>query len=134
MKLATWNVNSIRARLDLLLDWLGRQRPDIVCLQETKVIDELFPTTQLAEIGYGAREPRDVYDPVAMEGKIHFHVDERAALQLLQDRGLVDAFRRARSEPGLFSWWDYRQGAFRRNLGLRIDHIWVSPDLSEHVT
>lgn len=224
MKLATWNVNSIRARIDLLGDWLVRQRPDVVCLQETKVVDELFPEDPLAAAGYRAAytgertyngvailslvpledvrveypldgnldrrlisgvcqgvrvysayfpngrdpatehfqaklqwidalgellfgapaeipiallgdfnvapEPRDVYDPEAMAGRIHFHPDERAALKRLLDRGLVDAFRVCREEAGLFSWWDYRQGAFRRNLGLRIDHVYTSPGLA----
>jgi exodeoxyribonuclease-3 len=47
---------------------------------------------------------------------------------------LVDAFRLKREEPGLYSWWDYRQGAFRRNMGLRIDHVCVTPSLAESVT
>ena len=228
MKLATWNVNSIRARLDLVLDWLQRLRPDVVCLQETKVVDELFPAPAFGELGYAtvhsgqptyngvailslepltevrrdfpladnderrlisgvarglrvysayipngrdplhpffpvklawidalgdlllgegraqepvilmgdfnvAPEPRDVHDPVAMEGKIHFSADERAAIERLRARGLVDAFRVRRPEDGLYSWWDYRQGSFRRNLGLRIDHVWVSQDLAGSV-
>ena len=80
-----------------------------------------------------APEPRDVYDLVAMEGKIHFTLEERAALQRLQDRGLVDAFRLKHDEGGHYTWWDYRQGSFRRNLGLRIDHAWVTPDLVDRV-
>lgn len=232
MKLATWNINSIRARIDLLADWLRRADPDVLCLQETKVVDEMFPVDTLAELGYsaafsgeksyngvailtrgpltevrsefplssnadcrlitgvyeglrvycayfpngrvphsehfhaklqwidglgdlifGARsasgadgepvallgdfnvapEPRDVYDVKAMEGQIHFTVEERTALTRLLDRGFVDAFRICRPEPGLYSWWDYRQGAFRRNLGLRIDHAWVSAALGPRV-
>jgi len=229
VKLATWNVNSIRARLDLVLDWLQRRRPDVLCLQETKVVDDLFPAQAFSEIGYftvhsgqqtyngvgilslepvtdvrrdfpladnderrlisgvvrGLRvysayipngrdplhpffpvklawidalgdlllgqgrarqepvmlmgdfnvapEPRDVYDPVALEGKIHFSAEEHAALERLRERGLVDAFRVRRPEDGLYSWWDYRQGAFRRNLGYRIDHIWITPDLTDRV-
>lgn len=225
MKLATWNVNSIRARLDLLVDWLQRQRPDILALQETKVVDQLFPAAVLAEIGYEAAfvgektyngvalltheplegvrvdyplggnaearlisgvaagirvysayfpngrdpesahfpqklawidglaelvtqgdtpvailgdynvapEPRDVYDPVALDGKLHFHPDERAALQRLMSVGLVDAFRLCRSEDKLYSWWDYRAGMYRRNLGLRIDHAWISSALADKV-
>jgi exodeoxyribonuclease-3 len=46
---------------------------------------------------------------------------------------MVDAFRAHRPEPGHYSWWDYRQGAFRRNIGLRIDHVWTTPDLAAHV-
>ncbi|MEZ4365655.1 MAG: exodeoxyribonuclease III [Kofleriaceae bacterium] len=54
MKLATWNVNSIRARHDRLLAWLRAQAPDVVCLQETKVEDAAFPVDALAELGYHA--------------------------------------------------------------------------------
>lgn len=52
MKLATWNINSIRARKDRLLAWLSEHGPDVVCLQETKVTDEVFPMDELEELGY----------------------------------------------------------------------------------
>lgn len=52
MKAATWNVNSIRARLERLLDWLGRESPDVVCLQELKVTEDEFPHTELARAGW----------------------------------------------------------------------------------
>lgn len=52
MKLATWNVNSIRKRLPLLLEWLERQKPDVMCLQETKVEDGLFPVLAFQAAGY----------------------------------------------------------------------------------
>ncbi len=52
MKLATWNINSIRAREERLLTWLGQQRPDILCLQETKVEDAGFPLAPLKKAGY----------------------------------------------------------------------------------
>lgn len=54
MRVATWNVNSVRARLDHLCDWLAAEQPDVVCLQETKVVDADFPRTPLAEAGYQA--------------------------------------------------------------------------------
>ena len=54
MKLATWNVNSIRARLDRLIAWLAEARPDVVCLQETKVEDARFPYDALTAAGYHA--------------------------------------------------------------------------------
>ncbi len=54
MKIASWNVNSIRTRLDQLTGWLVRAAPDVVCLQETKVEDELFPQAALGEVGYRA--------------------------------------------------------------------------------
>ena len=52
MRIATWNVNSIRARLPRLLSWLERESPDVVCLQETKVVDELFPSSEIESRGY----------------------------------------------------------------------------------
>jgi exodeoxyribonuclease-3 len=52
MRLATWNVNSVRARLPRLLDWLATTKPDVVCLQETKCSAEAFPAAEVAELGY----------------------------------------------------------------------------------
>jgi exodeoxyribonuclease-3 len=54
MRLASWNVNSIRARKERLLAWLSASRPDVVCLQELKVTDEAFPGQELAALGYHA--------------------------------------------------------------------------------
>ena len=54
MKIATWNVNSIRQRMDTLQVWLKERAPDIVCLQELKATDRQFPRTALADAGYGA--------------------------------------------------------------------------------
>ncbi|MFU8856258.1 MAG: exodeoxyribonuclease III [Deferrisomatales bacterium] len=232
MKIATWNVNSVRARLDHLLRWLERARPDVLCLQELKVQDADFPADALREAGYfavvagqktyngvavlardepvdpviglahlppdhplnaqrrllavtvaGIRvvsaylpngeavgsekyaykleffralreyldrtcspadplvlcgdfnvapEPRDVYDPEAWEGRVLFSAPERAALEELRAFGFVDCFRRHHGEGGRYSWWDYRGGAYWRNQGLRIDHLWATPGLAEH--
>jgi exodeoxyribonuclease-3 len=230
MRIATWNVNSLRARWEIVLDWLRQDGPDVVCLQETKMTDDLFPVAPLAEVGYqavftgqktyngvailsrlpltdvamalpeapgedekrfiaatvqGVRvinvyvpngqavdspkfpyklawleclrtflattytledalvlcgdfnvapEPRDVYDAVKVEGEILFHPAERAAFARLLDWGLRDALRLHHEEGGLYSWWDYRAAAFRRNLGLRIDHILVTLSLATHCT
>ncbi|MGE0322459.1 MAG: exodeoxyribonuclease III [Polyangiaceae bacterium] len=233
MKIVTWNVNSIRARLGQVLEWMNRTQPDVVCMQETKVEDSDFPTEEFQRIGYGiaisgqktyngvaiatsrvlmdvqaglldaapeddkrllavtikgvriysayvpngkgvehpdfekkkrwladfkrtvaddiargrakkgvvlcgdyniAPEERDVYDVEAMRGQLHFHPDEHAALQDLLSLGLVDAFRLHNQEGGLYSWWDYRAGMFRRNLGLRIDLILLSEQLKERCT
>ena len=54
MKIATWNVNSVRARLERAEAWLGRHRPDVVCLQEIKCVTEVFPYDQVAAAGYHA--------------------------------------------------------------------------------
>ncbi|HEX8493680.1 MAG TPA: exodeoxyribonuclease III [Pyrinomonadaceae bacterium] len=226
MKLATWNVNSVIARLPLVTKWLAAAAPDVLCLQELKCVDEKFPAEAFAELGYqsatfgqrtyngvailarteltdvqrgfpddlegsqarllgvtieGVRvvnvyipngafvgsdkyrfklewmkrlraffderyekdaevllcgdfnvapEERDVHDPEQWEGRILFSKRERAALNEIKDWGFVDAFRLHTDEGGHFSWWDYRQGSFRRNAGLRIDHIWTSQRLA----
>ncbi|HEY9713869.1 MAG TPA: exodeoxyribonuclease III, partial [Chroococcales cyanobacterium] len=52
MILATWNVNSINVRLEQLIEWLKTAKPDVVCLQETKIVDEKFPQARLEELGY----------------------------------------------------------------------------------
>jgi len=72
-----------------------------------------------------APEDRDVHDPAAWVGCVHVSPEERAALRGIQSLGLVDAFRHFQQPEKSFSWWDYRQGAFRRNNGLRIDLILV---------
>ncbi len=229
MQLVTWNLNSLRVRLPHLLDWLAVQQPDVVCLQETKLEDPIFPVAAFHAAGYHAiyrgqktyngvailsktpiheaanaisdwvdpqkrvlaatiagirivcvyvpngqcvdsdkydykrrwlaalhrwlqteltRHPRlallgdfniapqacDVYDPAAWEGKILYSPPERAALQALLDLGLKDSFRLFPQENASYSWWDYRMNAFRRNLGLRIDHILLSTPLAEQCT
>ena len=78
-----------------------------------------------------APEARDVYDVEEMEGEIGFHPEERAALENLKGWGFEDLFRLHHNEGGLYSWWDYRAGAFHRNMGLRIDHIWATAPLSQ---
>lgn len=227
MKIATWNVNSISVRLPQLTEWLRRSRPDIVCLQEIKCIDDRFPGDALRELGYEsviwgqpayngvailsmhpmisvrrglagegddaqrrlidamvgpvrvinvyipngsevgsdkfayklewlaklrkyfdencsaseplilcgdfniAPEPRDVHNPALWEGRVLFSQPEREALSVIEQWGLIDVFRMHHSEAGLYSWWDYRAGAFRRDFGLRIDHLWATAKLAE---
>ncbi|MDG4604756.1 MAG: exodeoxyribonuclease III, partial [Candidatus Contendobacter sp.] len=77
-----------------------------------------------------APEDRDVHDPVAWAGQVLCSAAERAAFQRLLALGLKDTFRLFPQEEGSFSWWDYRAAAFRRNLGLRIDHILASSALA----
>jgi exodeoxyribonuclease-3 len=76
-----------------------------------------------------APEDRDVHDPAAWTGCVHVSPEERTALRGLLQLGLVDAFRHFEQPEKSFSWWDYRQGAFRRNNGLRIDLILVQQAL-----
>jgi exodeoxyribonuclease-3 len=73
-----------------------------------------------------APDDRDVCDPAAWAGQIHCTAEEREHFRQLLGIGLHDAFRLFEQEPKLYSWWDYRMLAFRRNQGLRIDHILVS--------
>lgn len=75
----------------------------------------------------------DVYDPVGWKDQIHCTVEERSHFQALIDLGLHDAFRLFEQAPRLWSWWDYRNLAFRKNQGLRIDHILVSDALKAKV-
>jgi exodeoxyribonuclease-3 len=80
-----------------------------------------------------APEDRDVHDPVAWAGQILCTPEERAHFQALLGLGLADAFRLFEQPPKSWSWWDYRNLAFRRNQGLRIDHILVSAALQPRV-
>lgn len=226
MLIATWNVNSIIARLPNVIRWLEQNKPDVLCMQETKCTDEKFPVGDFEKLGYQclmfgqqsyngvaivsrgvcelsqrgypegeellqsrllattingirivnvyvpngqmvgsekyafklnwmrrlrqffdtsydpktsvllcgdfnvAPEERDVHDVRLWQGRILFSDAERAALQQVKEWGFTDAFRMHNETSGQYSWWDYRAGAFRRNLGLRIDHIWVSDPLA----
>lgn len=77
-----------------------------------------------------APDPEDVHDPIEWEGKVLCSDKERAALKAIVDLGFVDSFRLHAQPEKSFSWWDYRMNAFKRNRGLRIDHIFVSQALS----
>jgi exodeoxyribonuclease III len=107
--------------LAALREWLGAeisQHPKLVLLGDYNI----------------APEDRDVYDPVAWAGQIHCTPQEREHFRALLDIGLVDAFRLFEQPPKSWSWWDYRNLAFRKNQGLRIDHILVSEALRAQVT
>ena len=80
-----------------------------------------------------APEDRDVHDPVAWAGQIHCTDEERGHFRKLVELGLVDAFRLFEQPPKSWSWWDYRNLAFRKNQGLRIDVILVSEILKAAV-
>ena len=106
------------------LDWLQRLRHffEATCPKDSDVL--LCGDFNIAP------DERDVYDVRAWEGKLHFSKPERAALDYVKKWGFVDAFRLFHEDGGLYSWWNYREGAFFKNNGLRIDHIWVSPALA----
>jgi exodeoxyribonuclease-3 len=226
VRLATWNVNSLKVRLPQVLDWLGIHRPDVLCLQETKLEDASFPLDAITTAGYEASysgqktyngvailslapardavvaipefddpqkrvlaatvgdvrvvcayvpngesvasekypyklgwlaafsdwlkselarhpllavlgdfniapEAGDVHDPAAWEGKVLFSQPEREAFSNLLGIGLKDAFRLFQQPERSYTWWDYRMNAFRRKMGLRIDHILISDELAK---
>jgi exodeoxyribonuclease-3 len=233
LRIATWNVNSVRTRRDQVCAWLAAEAPHVLCLQETKVADELFPLAAFEALGYRAvisgqkayngvailsrrpiedvrvgfaallpddpaavelgeqkrvisawiegvrvlnlyvpngsaltsdkypyklewlaclrryleaqdaeREPlamvgdfnialeaRDIHDPEHLSGGIMASDPERQALRdALGDR-LEDVFRVFEPDAGHWSWWDYRTGAWDRDRGWRIDHIYLSEEL-----
>lgn len=225
MKIATWNVNSLKVRLPHLLPWLAQEKPDVVCLQETKSEDSAFPLKEIEQAGYrcafsgqktyngvailssGALDAvaagidgfqdeqkrvlsatvegvrvicvyvpngqsidsdkyhyklqwldaldawlqrelkqharlvilgdyniapadEDVHDPKAWAGQVLCSEPEREAFRKLVSHGLKDSFRLFEQPERSYTWWDYRMNAFKRKMGLRIDHILVSDALA----
>src|SRR5215207_9723283 len=73
MRIATWNVNSIKQRTDNLLAWLGERQPDVVCLQETKCVNEAFPRDGIEALGYNvAVHGQKAFNGVAILSKMPF--------------------------------------------------------------
>ncbi|MDH5435194.1 MAG: exodeoxyribonuclease III [Gammaproteobacteria bacterium] len=229
MKIASWNVNSLRVRLPHVLDWLNSAQPDLLGIQETKTTDDNFPVDEIKAAGYNvifsgqktyngvtiiskdkaedivtdipglddpqrrvlgatfgnlrflnlyipngsevgsekyayklnwldklipyveqqlkqheqfvmvgdfniAPEDADVHDPEEWIGSVLVSEEERNRFQQLIKLGLHDSFRLFEQEEKLFSWWDYRAAGFRRNRGMRIDHILVSDVLKDKCT
>lgn len=105
--------------LTALNDWLKKElslHPNLLLLGDYNI----------------APEDRDCHDPSAWLGQVLVSPAERAAFQALLDLGLHDSFRLFDQADKSFSWWDYRMMGFRRNLGMRIDHILVSDALKSH--
>ena len=219
VRLATWNVNSLKARLFRVEEWLAEVEPDVVCLQETKLADAAFPAMTFQSLGYesvhhgegrwngvailsrvGLEDPlfgfgaddddpearlvwatcggirvasayvpngrsldhehyqyklgwlaklrtmldqqatpadpivvagdfniaptdADVWDPAKFVGSTHVTEPERTAFRTLSDLGLHDVFPRALKGDHPFTYWDYRDGAFHRGMGMRIDFV-----------
>jgi exodeoxyribonuclease-3 len=249
MRIATWNVNSLKARMDRLLWWLDRAQPDVLLMQETKLADGEAPVLPFRMRGYElvhhgegrwngvaiasrmpidsssivtnfgdgpvrnsgpgaptnvgeedfnpfdearmvsatigglrvvslyapngrvvgspfyagklawydrlgrwlaenvaptdaavvggdmnvAPTPADVWNEAAVHGGTHVSPPEREAFNELLSHGLVDGYRAKRSEPGRFTWWDYRQGHFHKNMGMRIDHLLLTLPVAERL-
>ncbi len=93
---------------------------------------ELAQYPQLVVLGdYNiAPTPADTHDPAVWEGNILCSEPERAAFRALQELGFTDCWTLFEHPPQTFTWWDYRQAAFRRNMGLRIDHVLASAALT----
>jgi exodeoxyribonuclease-3 len=109
------------AWLTALREWIAREMaiyPKLVLLGDYNI----------------APEDRDVFDPVAWAGQIHCTPQEREHFRGLISGGMHDAFRLFDQPEKSWSWWDYRMLAFRKNQGLRIDHILVSDALRGNVT
>ncbi|XZG69576.1 exodeoxyribonuclease III [Chitinibacteraceae bacterium HSL-7] len=107
--------------LDALERWIGKELsryPELIVAGDYNI----------------APEDRDVHDPAKWADGVLVSAPERAAFQRLLDLGLHDAFRQFEQADKLFSWWDYRQFSFRRNAGLRIDHLLVSDALRPRLT
>jgi exodeoxyribonuclease-3 len=235
VRIATWNVNSVTARLPRLVDWLEQAAPDVACLQETKVSNDAFPAGPVMALGYevashgtgrwngvavlsrvgladvvrglpgdpgfpdestpeartlaatcgpvrvrsvyvpNGRAPSDphyayklrwlaalagavagdasggqpfalmgdfnvapadadVWDPAAFIGSTHVTPDERAALAALRGTGLIDVVPRIAKGPHPYTYWDYRAGAFAKNMGMRIDLVYANAALAAAVT
>jgi exodeoxyribonuclease III len=231
LRIATWNINSVRLRINLLIDWLRDIKPDIVCLQEIKCIDEAFPREEIEACGYNiavhgqksyngvallskypledvkkgldgddeddqaryieavisvggaavrvasiylpngnpvdtpkygyklkfmdrliarARDlltyeeklilagdynviphAQDCYDPKVWANDALFLPQTRAKFQELMSLCLSDALRLTSDEAGLYTFWDYQAGAWPKNLGIRIDHLLLSPEAAD---
>ncbi|MBU3552049.1 MULTISPECIES: exodeoxyribonuclease III [Polynucleobacter] len=95
--------------------------------------EELVQSQRLALLGDFniAPEDQDVHDPKAWEGQNLVSPPERNAFQEILQLGMTDSFRMFEQSPKTFSWWDYRMMGFRRNSGMRIDHILLSEALKE---
>src|SRR5690349_6438762 len=77
MRIASWNVNSVRSRMEQLTSWLVRARPDVVCLQETKVEDEKFPGAEINDAGYGfVHFGQRTYNGVAILARFGLTLDD----------------------------------------------------------
>ena len=234
MLIATWNVNSVRTRLTQIIDWINHVNPEILCLQETKVVDENFPVEPFEKLGYSvevfgqksyngvaivskkkadnvkkgfygckdsdqdiktfldqkrlisadiygikiinvyvpngsslesekfeykikwlnclasfldeqvkrgeliclvgdfniAPSNIDIHDPEKYEGKLMASEIERKSLNNVLKGRLIDTFRIFEKNTGYWSWWDYRNNSYELNKGWRIDHIYISKELS----
>ncbi len=232
MKIASWNINGIKARLPLLLEWLSDEAPDVALLQELKSTDEAFPRAPIEDLGYNLEthgqkgfngvailsklpledvtrglpgDPADeqarwieatvtgrtalrvccLYAPngnpapgpkydykLAWMDRLKAHAREflkaeecalmggdwnviparedaanpqlwvkdalflpetRARFREILNLGYTDALRAITDAPGIYTFWDYQAGAWRRNNGIRIDHHLLTPQCADRL-
>ena len=137
VRIVTWNVNSLKARLPRVEQWLAENRPEIVCLQETKMKDEAFPAEVFDALGYeSVHHGQGQWNGVAILSTVG--IDD--VVSGWDDDGPEDTdarviwatcvFRRHHDEGGLYSFWDYRGGDFHQGRGLRIDLIMATASLA----
>ncbi|RZI47416.1 exodeoxyribonuclease III [Rickettsiales endosymbiont of Peranema trichophorum] len=81
-----------------------------------------------------APEAHDVYDPKALEGSLGFHMEERKRFRAILNSGMKDTFRLVHPSTQEYTWWDYRTAGWKRNHGMRLDHILASSSAADHVT
>jgi exonuclease III len=122
VRIATWNVNSLKARLERVIGWLDRARPDVLLVQETKLADDEAPRDAFRHAGY----------ELAHHGT-HVSPPEREAFFALCRWGREDGYRRLQAEPGRYTWWDYRAGSFHNNFGMRIDHLLATRAVADRI-
>ena len=128
MKIATFNINGVKARLPALLDWLAEARPDVVALQEIKCLDEAFPREEVEAAGYNVEtHGQKGFNGVALLSRQPLEDVVRGLTNL----GLTEALRSTTDAPGLYTFWDYQAGAWQRNNGIRIDHALLSPQAAD---
>jgi exodeoxyribonuclease-3 len=109
------------------LDWLARLRQHL-----EKVADPAEDVVVCGDFNV-APDDRDVWDPAMANGGTHVSAPEREALAELCDWGLTDVFRTRYDSDRLFTWWDYRAGAFHKHLGMRIDLVLASASLADRL-
>lgn len=227
--IASWNVNSIKARLGNVTAWLDSFKPDVLLLQELKSQEETFPALEVRGLGYHfelvgqksyngvgifstqpikvrqralpgdesdtqARyleaethgvvvasiylpngnpvasdkfpyklawmdrladhaesllqeekilvlggdynvipQPVDCYDPQAWRGDALFRPESRQALRRLINQGFTDAYRQVHPKTQGYTFWDYQGGAWQNDLGIRIDHLLLSPQAADRL-
>src|SRR5438094_858156 len=131
MKIASWNINSLRKRQERLLDWLAKEEPDVVCLQETKCSDDQFSELALSAAGYRCIfHGQKSYNGVVILSRDEL-CERQAALCDESEDPQARVVAANMNNLGVFCWCDYPMLALQKNRGLLIDPILASKSLAE---